>query len=404
MSAFGKRNVGATRAAFAPSSGKVLSPSPAKPSETSASSPTTSTSRIPYLSLAIFVLLCTVYGSEIAFDLNNTWGILAPSRNTVIALGGLSGRMVGLGEWWRLFTGPLLHPNLVLLVVSGLLLFLAGYFLEPLVGRRWFAAIYVVGSLGGALGSILLDAPGTIVVGASGAIMGLLGATLVCSFSDAMSEKRARYMRAIARRWLLISLVPLAARMQADYFAHLGGAVAGGLAGFVLQIFWSEENNRPSHAGIALTFAASAAAVSLLSFFLVLQAFPLWAWRGDDTFPDAMFSARDADRIAKSAALVARYPYDPRANFYRALYYLEADDRVDAEKQLRIALLDRPALDLQPTPDFGKVLQIYLAATLISEGRTEEAKVLSPADCEYASGRVDLEDVLATLRKAGVCT
>jgi rhomboid protease GluP len=405
MPAFGKRNAQTKRTAFAPAAANAPSMAPAQHvADLSPQQVAGSSTRVPYFSLLIFAVLCTVYWAELTYGVDPSRA-LAPSHRTIIALGGLSGQMMRMGEWWRLFTGPLLHGNLVHLISNGFALILAGYFLEPLIGRRWFAALYVLGSLGGALGSVALNAPDTVTVGASGAIMGLLGATIVCSFGDAASEKHARRMRWIAIRLLVPSLIPIATAggPQVDYSAHLGGALAGGLAGFALQIFWPEENDRPSHAALALGLGASGILVSLLSLFFVVQAYPVWAERGNDMIPDAALPTKDADAISQSASLVERYPHDPRGHFFRALYFLDAHDLADAEEHLRIAMSQRGALEAETSPEFQQVLKIVFAVTLVGEGHDGEAKILSASDCSYAASRVDMGEGLKLLQKAAVC-
>jgi rhomboid protease GluP len=409
MPAFGKRNVETKRTAFAPAAATRTSPLPETEAtdsvrEASPSASAARPTRVPYLSLAIFAVLCAAYWAELAYGVDASRA-LAPSHRTIIALGGLSGQMVRAGEWWRIFTGPLLHGNVLHLISNGFALILAGYYLEPLIGRRWFAGVYVLGSMGGALGSITLNAPDTVTVGASGAIMGLLGATLICSYADVAGEKHARRMRWIAIRLLVPSLIPIATAggPQVDYSAHLGGALAGGLAGFALQIFWPEESDRPSHASVAMGLAASGAVASLLSLFLVAQSYSVWAVRGNDMIPDALLPAKDADAIAQSGTLTERYPHDPRGHFFRALYFLDAHDLADAEEHLRTALSEREALEAETSPEFQQVLRIVLAVTLVGESHDSEAKILSASDCRYAGTRVDMAKGLELLQKAGVC-
>ena len=125
--------------------------------------------------------------------------------------------------------------------------FLAGYYLEPLIGRRWYAALFATGGLGGALASMLLNPPGVVTVGASGAIMGLLGAAVVLSFADAASEKTAKRMRWTALQMLIPSLIPMAAAGNAasttpPIWAARRPAESMGLA---LQIIWPEGGERP---------------------------------------------------------------------------------------------------------------------------------------------------------------
>lgn len=104
----------------------------------------------------------------------------------------------GLADPWRALTAAFLHsPRTPLHIVFNMLaLWQLGPYLEGLLGRARFAAIYLVSALGGSAGVVLLaGAPpaGTFpdaavqsyvgwftpVVGASGAVFGLFGALLV---------------------------------------------------------------------------------------------------------------------------------------------------------------------------------------------------------------------------------
>jgi rhomboid protease GluP len=398
MPAFGKRIVETRRTAFAraaavraPGANATASRKPENVAVATEAARASTWTRVPYLSLAIFAVLWAVFWAELTYPVDPARAG-APTLSTLIALGGLSARLVGSGEWWRIFSGPLLHANFGHLFGNGIVLVLAGFYLEPLIGRRWFAGVYVLGGLGGALASIALNPPDLVTVGASGAITGLLGATLVCSFADAAGEKHALRMRWISGRLLLSSLIPVAARggMHIDYSAHIGGAVAGGLAGFALQAFWPEKSERPDHASVALALAASGVVASLLSLILVAGAYPSWAARGD-----TIQSAEVPDGIEHSAALVVRYPRDPNSHYMRAVYYLDAQDLADAEQQLRITL------SLSNDPGFLQEVRIMLALTLVREGHDDQARILSSDDCQNAPSLAQQRFQL--LQKAGVC-
>ena len=84
--------------------------------------------------------------------------------------------------WWEtwsfgnLFTYMFVHANSTHLFVNMLGLFFIGPAVEQTIGSyRFFVLYYLSGILGG-LGWSLLAEPGTICVGASGAVMGILGA------------------------------------------------------------------------------------------------------------------------------------------------------------------------------------------------------------------------------------
>lgn len=84
---------------------------------------------------------------------------------------------VGL-QPWRLFTVGLVHAGFFHVGLNMLALWFIGRNLEPMLGRARFLTLYLLGLLGGSVAVALL-APGTWVVGASGAIFALFGALLV---------------------------------------------------------------------------------------------------------------------------------------------------------------------------------------------------------------------------------
>jgi membrane associated rhomboid family serine protease len=135
------------------------------------------------------------------------------------------------GEWWRVLSAAFLHAGWLHLGVNMYGLYLLGRFAEELLGPARFFVVYLAGALGGGAASTLLG-PGALSVGASGAIMGLLGALIVV-----LMLRRGRWPEAW-RRTLLWNLVFLGALQiyvgfqvaMIDNAAHVGGMVAGAAA------------------------------------------------------------------------------------------------------------------------------------------------------------------------------
>ncbi|WP_460775362.1 rhomboid family intramembrane serine protease [Microbacterium sp. GXF7504] len=132
----------------------------------------------------------------------------------------------GAFEPWRMLTGALVHSSLWHVGLNMLSLWMIGRILEPLLGRGRFLALYLIGAFGGAVGVTLLDL-GTWVVGASGAIFGLFGALVII----------ARHLGANLAGILVILGINLAIGfipgMGISWQAHVGGLVAGALAGLI---------------------------------------------------------------------------------------------------------------------------------------------------------------------------
>jgi membrane associated rhomboid family serine protease len=77
-------------------------------------------------------------------------------------------------QWWRLLSYAFLHGGILHLGMNMYGLFVLGPLLEKMWGRAAFVAIYLAACVGGG-GAALLFAPGNPLVGASGALCGVLG-------------------------------------------------------------------------------------------------------------------------------------------------------------------------------------------------------------------------------------
>jgi membrane associated rhomboid family serine protease len=132
------------------------------------------------------------------------------------------------GELWRLFTYALLHDRRspVHLMVNMLSLYSLGAFLEPLLGRWRIGLLCGLAALtGGVASAALTRAPS---VGASGAVWGLVGATL------ALLSARRRIVPAVLARILrhrfvvvLLLNVGMSFIPGIDRYCHFGGGLAG---------------------------------------------------------------------------------------------------------------------------------------------------------------------------------
>ena len=139
--------------------------------------------KAPWLTIGILTTLCLAFVLEQIYALGPVGAAFRPSTATLMALGALNRSiMVSTGEWYRLFTAPMLHLDLAHLLLNSLAFLMIGTLLERLVGRAWFLAFFVIGALGGSALSLALNPASTTSVGASGAIMGLFGAAFVGSY------------------------------------------------------------------------------------------------------------------------------------------------------------------------------------------------------------------------------
>jgi membrane associated rhomboid family serine protease len=151
--------------------------------------------------------------------------------NAVLTAGALYGPDVMAGEWWRLITAGFLHGGLLHLGVNMFSLLVLGKGLEALLDRsdrRMFPVLYLGSLLGGSLGALLLefDIP---AVGASGAIFGLLGASVSIPHRLGLGWNGFGVVP-----WLVLNLVFTFYSPGISRGGHLGGLVAGLLVGYLL--------------------------------------------------------------------------------------------------------------------------------------------------------------------------
>ncbi len=328
----------------------------------------------PLLTVGILAALAAVFVGELAARPAAS-SSYSPDLGTVLSLGALTRDAVLRDhEGWRMLTAALLHGSPVHLLMNGLALYMAGAVLERLVGRAWLAALFVLGALGGSAMGLLLNGPSVVSVGASGAIMGLLAATLVAAMRLPEGAARTNVQGAMARV-LVPSLLPLASATGAhvDYAAHFGGAVVGALAGLALWKTWDRTSPLPR--GALLAKAVVVAGALMLA----------WGVSGVAQARTALTALAPQEQVERAAAgeaamesvddLVRRYPRDPRARYVRATRRLDAGNATGAEEDLRAALAETRVLQTQFTDRRLEVaVRTLLAQVLMPRGRDAEAR------------------------------
>ena len=178
------------------------------------------------VNLAVFALEILFGGSE--------------NIETLIRLGAVDVEAVAeSGEWWRLFTAGFLHFGNVHLVLNMLALLVLGPFLELSLGRARFLFVFIASSIG-AMTAVVVVAimrdPSRIVVGASGGVLGLVGATgavLLLGWRREDARPAAFHLR-----WIILIF---GIQMIFDRYsptvsseAHIGGAVIGFALGMLV--------------------------------------------------------------------------------------------------------------------------------------------------------------------------
>jgi membrane associated rhomboid family serine protease len=396
-SSFGKRAPAVTRAASMAQAAAVAVPVVQEVSDTRAP---TFIARLPWFTAALCIVLIVRYAAELsaATDFSAPG---APGHFSLLALGALSRDLVvGQGEWWRLFTATALHGSASHLIGNLIALAAAGILLEPIIGIGWFAAIYFVGALAGALMSMMVNPPDMLGVGASGAIMATLAATYCLSFHD--GTVRPALMRKVAGGLLFPALLPAVADGGGivDVSAHFGGAVAGTALAFAVLISWPDRTDTLPGRGLAAGIAGMLLAATVAAFLASSFSFDRYAEKGHDYIPAEEMPKNAKEMSARSLALADKYPKDPRAHFFRGLYFLDQNNLHDAEPRLREAIRLGEANKGVMSPYFLNWAKTALALDVKGLNRPAEAATIAAPLCK--AGNME-KDWLRYLREEDLC-
>ncbi|WP_240977342.1 rhomboid family intramembrane serine protease [Planctomonas sp. JC2975] len=130
-------------------------------------------------------------------------------------------------EPWRLLTAVFAHASILHIALNMYTLWIFGIVLEPLLGRARYAVLFVLAGLAGSVGVLLMAQPNVAVVGASGAIFGMMSALLIIQRHLGGPITQLLVLVGIN---LVISFLP---GMGIAWQAHVGGLVGGAIVGFI---------------------------------------------------------------------------------------------------------------------------------------------------------------------------
>nr|WP_069385521.1 rhomboid family intramembrane serine protease [Cellulosimicrobium cellulans] len=180
--------------------------------------------------------------------------------------------VIGEPEPYRFLTSAFLHATSPVHILFNMYaLWITGPFLEQMLGRWRFAALYALSAVGGSVGYLVLaggplaDAWYQPVVGASGAVFGLFGAVLVV-------------LRRTGRNAMQI-VVLIGINVALGFFfpgiawqAHLGGLVVGALLGLAYAYAPRAQRTLVS-VGATVAVALALAVAAWVTYRVAYQAF-----------------------------------------------------------------------------------------------------------------------------------
>ncbi|MGK9148359.1 rhomboid family intramembrane serine protease [Plantibacter flavus] len=169
----------------------------------------------------------------------------------------------GAFEPWRMLTSVFLHSTgfIFHILLNMYTLWIFGRMLETMLGHWRFLALYLISGFAGSVGVLFLADPRTAVVGASGAIFGLLGAFLVIQRRMGADTRGLLVLLGIN---LVIGFIP---GVNIAWQAHLGGLVGGALVGLIL-VNTRKRQQQAAQKGLLAVLSAALIGISLLPAIL----------------------------------------------------------------------------------------------------------------------------------------
>jgi rhomboid protease GluP len=189
--------------------------------------------RSPYtITVALIAINVLVFLAMVASGISFT----QPTTLDVLHWGGDFGpATVGAHQWWRLLTSCFLHFGIIHIGMNMYVLYLIGPFIETVFGRMRYLLIYFFAGLAGSIVSVWVH-PMAVGAGASGAIFGLYGAVFgfLLIKRRTLNPAATKSIGKSAGIFILYNVVYGSMSGTTDLSAHLGGLLAGFLAGMVL--------------------------------------------------------------------------------------------------------------------------------------------------------------------------
>jgi len=162
------------------------------------------------------------------------------------------GLMVGSFEPWRMFTSIFAHASIIHIALNMYTLWLFGMILEPMLGRVRYLVLFLLSGLAGSLGVLVLTPPNVSVIGASGAIFGMMAAFLI--IQRRLGGNATQLLILVGINLVIGFVIPGIA-----WQAHLGGLVGGALVGLIYV-----ETRRASRKNLQIVLLSALTVVMIL--------------------------------------------------------------------------------------------------------------------------------------------
>jgi membrane associated rhomboid family serine protease len=186
----------------------------------------TATKALLFAIAAVFVVEVVTGGPRALFN--------GPPGDRLFDLGAMQPLAIADGQYWRLFSAMFLHAGLLHIGFNAYALWLFGSSVESTYGRTRFILIYFIAGFLASAASYAFGPVEALGVGASGAIFGIFGAFIAYNY-----RRRHLALAAANLRWamtmILLNVLLAFGFRGIDWRAHLGGVIAGVLAGTIAE-------------------------------------------------------------------------------------------------------------------------------------------------------------------------
>jgi len=136
------------------------------------------------------------------------------------------------GDWWRLITCVFIHFGIFHLAMNTYAFYMAGVYLEPMLGKAKFILAYLCTGVFASLASIWWHSDGVNSAGASGAIFGMYGVFLALLLTN-LIPKQIRGSLLTSIGVFVVFNLAYGTKAGIDNAAHIGGLLSGFVIGFL---------------------------------------------------------------------------------------------------------------------------------------------------------------------------
>lgn len=182
-------------------------------------------SRTP-ASIAVLAVITAVFVLELMMGAIENQAML-------IRMGAIVPGTIYFGHYWRLLAAMFLHASALHWVANSWALYQLGTLYEVMFGSRRFLAVYfITGLVASAASSLFTNA---VSVGASGAVLGILGA-FIFSILRSPVWRHEKWTKGLLTQLLFWAALNIGLGFTVDYIdnvAHIAGLTTGLLLGLI---------------------------------------------------------------------------------------------------------------------------------------------------------------------------